>query len=277
LTVETSQSCANQVTNIGDIRAAVASVKMSGKSFQTNLFLRDDEIAARLEKSGIRALKVDGAVLFLVREDHFFRLYFAVADPALLVESLPLLNAPEGEVIVADVVGPKPEVDAVAHSFASAGFSQRACLHRLQRLGSESLLRGEPASDVENARPEDAPEILRLLNDNFDVYSDQIPTLAQIHRAIASCNILVLREGAIIGGLFYYESLGLTTHARYWLALPGYRERAMDLIHHYFKNCASHRRFVLWVHDDNERIHRIHRLLGYKPDSIIDTVWMKKG
>ena len=143
--------------------------------------------------------------------------------------------------------------------------------------GSSSL-RLASDSGIEVARAEDAEEIHAALLANFDVYIDQVQPLEETREAAALGTILLVRDGERIAALLYYDRAGLSTRFRYWFVLPEYRTEGYGdrLIRRYFHDCAECRRFILWVHESNSRAIPIYRWYGYKADSIVDVVFIKR-
>lgn len=268
----------NAVTAAADLSHWIGLAKSAGSQFGTNIFLTGDAIE-QLGAGSLFAREFDGAVIVLRREPRFDRLYYAAAGAAPLESALAQLEWPAGSVLVSDLVGRKDEIAPWAAAFTAAGFSHSTTLLRMQRIQTQPAPAARAGLDVELARAEDAAEIQDVLLANFDPYLDQIPPIAETRQAAASGTVLLIRAGGRIAALLYYDRTGWTTHLRYWLVLPDHQTEGFAgdrLIRRYFRDCAGCRRFLLWVHERNTRVVPIYRWYGYKTDSLIDAVFLKR-
>ena len=268
----------NAVRKAADLRHMIGMARAPSSGFGTNLFLTDAATERLASTGSLFAREFEGAVIVLRREPCFDRLYYAAADLGRLESALAQLDLTAGGVLVSDLVGRKDEVAPWAAAFTNAGFSNSTTILRMQRAQAGQAPAADTDSGVEVARAGDAEQIHAALLANFDVYIDQLPPLEETREAAASGTILLLRDGSRMAALLYYDRAGLSTRFRYWLVLPEYRTKGYGdrLIRRYFHDCAECRRFLLWVHESNSRAIPIYRWYGYKADSIVDVVFIKR-
>ena len=240
------------------------------------MFLKDDEIDSAIQACSLSKLEMAGAILIIRQEPHFDRIYYGVSDRRSLRRVLDEVPQPEGGVLIADVVGHEKDVSDINEAFERAGFYRRACLRRLRLTIPSSRMIGEAVPDIDLARLADVPAIMQALVNNFDLYSDQLPSVEEVRKAVVGGTILVLRDALNVAGFYYYDRTGLTALSRYWYVFRGSRSRSTDLIRRFFQECREQRRFLLWVREENHLVLGIHKSFGYKPDSMIDTIWMKR-
>jgi hypothetical protein len=277
----------NIVQNVAEFRQMISRAKATGSGFGTNLFLADSVLDGLVSTGKLFAQESEGAVIFLRRETSYDRVYYAVAHLSCLAVALSRLTS--GNVLASSLVGRKDEVAPWAAEYASAGFSHTTTLLRAQlaQTGQAPAEGVEADSGIEVARIEDAEEIHAALLANFDVYEDQIPSLEEIREAAASGTILLVREEDRIAALHYYIRTGLTSRSRYWLVLPEYRTRGTNktiarstygyrLFRRYLNDCLGCRRSIVWVNERNSRARQIYSWYGYKEDSIVDMVMIKR-
>lgn len=263
-----------------DVRRVLTAAK-TGAGYGSNFFLADDAVERAAQAGALEAFEFDGAALVLCREPALDRVYYGAADPARLEAALARLgNLPPGRAFVADLVGREGEVEPWANAFAARGYTSLTRIIRMQRL-SQGASSADTAADpdIAVAGPGDAEDIHAAIQTNFDVFMDQIPGVDEIRRAAAAETILIARADGRIAALLYYDRAGLTTVFRYWFVLPEYRTTGWGdkLIRRYFRDTAECRRSILWVHERNSRAIPIYRWYGYKPDSVIDVVMIKRA
>jgi hypothetical protein len=253
--------------------------KAGGKGFATNFFLTDPAIESLIATGSLFALESEGVVIFLRRESHFDRLYYVAADEHYLAEALAKVAVPESRAIVADVVGRRDLLAPIVDQFTRTGYTHHTTLVRLQWMSSGDATPQTQDSEIEAAQEEDAAEILAALASNFDEYSDQIPSIDEIRRAAAAGTILVARDAGRVAALYYYDRSGLSSVARYWLVLPEYRGKRLlgdKVLRRYFQESAACKRRIVWVHEDNSPVLTIYQWYGYKLDSIVDIILIKR-
>jgi hypothetical protein len=253
--------------------------KAAGKGYATNLFLADPAIEPLIATGSLLALECNGAVVFLRRESSFDRLYYAAADEHCLGEALAKVAAAESRTIVTDVVGRRDSLEPIVDQFTGSGYTHHATLVRLQRMSSGDVAPQTQNSEIEVAQEQDAAPILAALSSNFDEYSDQFPSIDEIRKAVAAGTVLVIRQAGRVAALLYYDRYGLTSAVRYWLVLPEYRGQRLlgdKLLRRYLQESAACKRSILWVHEDNHPVLTIHQWYGYKLDSMVDIVLLKR-
>jgi GNAT superfamily N-acetyltransferase len=263
---------------VADLRRMIGSAKAHGGTFSTNLFLTDAALEPAARAGTLLASESPGAVIFLSQGPLFGRLYYAAAGSDYLVAALHRLKLPQTGAFVVDLIGRRSKIAPWVSAFEEAGFSRYSTLIRLQRLFSQRPPTTDRDHNVETAQEQDAESIQTALAVNFDPYADQLPPLEEIGQAATRGTILLIRDAGRIAALLYYDRRGITTAFRYWLVLPDYRTQGFSdmLIRRYFQDCAGCRRSVLWVHESNSRAILIDKWYGYRPDSIVDVVLIKR-
>jgi GNAT superfamily N-acetyltransferase len=134
-------------------------------------------------------------------------------------------------------------------------------------------------SEVEPASGSEASQILGLLEASFDRYAEQLPDTSEIAAAIADQNVLVVRDGARIAGVLYFERTGFTACVRYWLVGPAYQNRKLGarLMRSFFGRCSGVTRSLLWVLADNDNAIKRYGHYGFKPDGLADLTMIRRA
>ena len=263
---------------MADLRAMIGAAKAGSGAFSTNFLLTDAAIEPAVRAGNVFALASDGAVVLLRRDPLFDRLYYAAADASRLAVALSRLELPPSGALVTDLIGRREEVTPWMTQFEEAGFSSRATILRMQRLLSEAPPVENRDPEVEVAEERDAEDVRAVIANGFDEFVDQIPSIAEIRRAASLGTILLVRDSGRIAGLLFYDRVGQTTVCRYWVVRPEYQGRGRDvkLMRRYWQDCRECRRFMLWVRQSNSHALLIYKWYGYKLDSIIDVVMIKR-
>jgi ribosomal protein S18 acetylase RimI-like enzyme len=124
------------------------------------------------------------------------------------------------------------------------------------------------------AAPEDLSEVIRLLQNSFDHYADQLPPDYEVAAAIESGQILKLNCEGALAALLFFETTGLTSTLRYWAVAERFQSRGLGaaLIRHYFAIHSTVRRFLLWVVLANQNALARYQHYGYAGDGLFDLV-----
>ncbi|MDD5309569.1 MAG: GNAT family N-acetyltransferase [Deltaproteobacteria bacterium] len=263
------------VTGTAQIYEAMQDVKNRGPGFVTNFFSTEAKLARWVDKRELSIAPSDRSVILLRRDRDFEHLYFFASDLAAVRAAL------QGQAgwttpLVADLIGREAEILESAALFVDLGYRHHTRLMRLSRIGGGSRV-APPSPDAELALASDAAEVLAMLEASFDRHAEQLPDEGEIAAAIAQGCILVVRDGARLAGLLFFERTGLTAYVRYWLVARAFRDKGVGarLMHGFFARCPDARRFILWVIADNENAIKRYAHYGFKPDGLVDQVMIR--
>ena len=98
-------------------------------------------------------------------------------------------------------------------------------------------------------------------------------------RAATDRKIMVIRSGATIAGLLFFEATGQSSLLRHWVVDPARRDQRVGarLIRRYFAECTDVRRFLLWVISDNDNAIDRYVHYGYQRDGLINQVLIRRA
>ena len=262
------------VRNRAELLDGLERVRRAGAGAVTNWFATPERIDYWIGRNSLSCLQAERALLILRRDRGFHRVYHSAADLAAL--SAVLRSASGGPavngILTADLVGRPQDLEPVAGIYRENGFADRQCLVRLIRMAAEEVAMSGP--DVEFAGPADVAAIAAFLDRLLDPYTDQIPEDDEIREAAARGNLILVRHGESVGGLLMFETMGLTSHLRYWYVDDGARNQGIGacLIRRYFRLCSGSRRFILWVLRDNADAIAKYRHYGFREDALVDRI-----
>ena len=267
------------VRNRADLLDAFERVRRAGGAPVTNWFATPERIDYWIGRNSLSLLPGERALLILRRDRGFDRVYHSAADPAALSAALrsaseePAVNG----ILTADLVGRPQDLEPVAGIYRENGFADHKCLVRLIRMATPEEV-AEPEPDVAVAGSADVAAIAAFLGRLLDPYADQIPDEDEIREAAFRGNFILVRRGDSVGGLLLFESMGLTSHLRYWYVDDGARNQGVGarLIRQYFRLCIGSRRFILWVVRDNADAIARYRHYGFREDTLVDRIMIRR-
>jgi hypothetical protein len=267
------------VQTAAEVLAAIQKVKAGATDFCTNFFPVQSRLESWVAHGELTAETRDGVAFFLRIDRDFAHLYFCAANPPALGRELAQLPAIATHKLSTDLVGPEGSLTELLHLAEQCGFRRYSRLVRLARIASTITPSSvKPEAAIELAAEGDVPEILGLIECSFDRFADQLPTLYEIEAAIASRQILLIKQNGQIAALLFFETQGLSSMIRYWLVASHFNSRGFGsaLIRHYFSSQSAVRRFILWVTATNENALHKYQHYGYAPDGLVDHVLLSK-
>ena len=132
-------------------------------------------------------------------------------------------------------------------------------------------------SSVQNPKGDDFEAIKRLLEKNFDIYAERIPSIEELKQLQNST--YVIKHENQIAAILISDLKGKTEELRYWLVMPEFRYKGYgSLLMKYFLNCCKDtKRYTLWVDSVNENAINKYKYFGFVKDRIINTIYINKN
>ena len=267
------------VRTAAEVFEAIQKVKAGATAFCTNFFPVQSKIESWVSHNELMAETRDGVTFFLRKDRDFSHVYFCAARPSAFGRELAQLSSSTTEALAADLVGPETSLTELLSLAQQCGFRPHSRLIRLARVATVITPSVQSPADIELPAEADVPAILKLIEDTFDRFADQLPTSYEIESAITAQQIFVVKQNAHIAALLFFETQGLTSTIRYWLVDPGFHSRGLGsaLIRHYFSTQPAVRRFILWVTAKNANAIQKYQHYGYKPDGLVDHVLVSEA
>lgn len=268
-----------QLPDVAAVYEQIDQAKRAG-SLTTNFYPTTDKLQRWTDEGALFSM-TSGKVLFVLRRDRdFLHVSYLASRVTDLVPALQDLVMSASETLTVDVIGKREQVDEIAGLFAKAGFSSHRALHRMTATNIASSL--SPAAEdpeVVFATGADAKALAAMLDAALDRYAEQIPDEDEMKRAADERKVIVIRAGAAIAGMLFFEATGQSSLLRHWLVDSAHRNRRIGarLMRRYFSACNDVRRFTLWVISDNDNAIDRYRHYGYQHDGLIDQVLMRRA
>jgi GNAT superfamily N-acetyltransferase len=267
------------VQNRADLLDALEGVRRAGVGPVTNWFATPERIDYWIGRDSLSLLQGERALLILRRDREFHRVYHCAADLAALFavlrSSTGALTA--NSVLTADLIGRALDLEPVAAIYRECGFADHTCLVRMIRMAApEEVAESEP--DVAFAGPADVAGVAAFLDRLLDPYTDQIPDEDEILEAASRGNLILVRRGDRVGGLLLFETLGITSHLRYWYVDDGARNQGIGarLIRRFFRLSSGCKRLILWVAAGNSDAIAKYRHYGFRPETLVDRIMIRR-
>jgi ribosomal protein S18 acetylase RimI-like enzyme len=266
------------VRTAAEVLEVIQKVKAGATAFCTNFFPIQAKLESWVAHRELFSEVQTGATFFLRRDRDFAHLYFSAQSPAALGQGLQELPAMRMEKLTTDLVGSEASLADLLGVAEQAGFRRYSRLVRLARAAAGSSAPGQSSVPVILATTSDASAILGFIEHSFDRFADQLPTLYEIEAAIASHQILVIKQNSEIGALLFFETRGFTSTVRYWVVADQFHSRGFGsaLMRQYFLSQGSVRRFILWVAATNDNAIQKYQHYGYASDGLVDHVFVNE-
>lgn len=259
------------IENVNEIKDVITTVKSNGDEWYTNYFVSDDVVERWIKNRQIMMFRDNTTVFLLRRRKNFFLIYFFSSSIDGFVSCLNnLVNSTEVTLSV-DVLYKKET--PIEECLLQKGFSKRAGLYRM-RLGNY-LQMAEGLSNVCYAEINDAENIEDMLNDEFDELCEQIPEKEEIERAVASEQIIVLKDNKEIVSLLWIEKRGAIATVRYWITDNRYRGRGAGtcVLNQALSLHSDARQIFVWVKENNYGAIKEYEKTGFVRDGLRDDVY----
>lgn len=259
--------------SVGQVFAAIQQAKTGATEFTTNFFPVEKRLEEWTARGELSIAAQGGAVVFFRKDREFQHLYYCAPNSGALMEAVATLPELQTEKVVLDIVGKEAGLAGFLNKWEQQGFRRYTKLFRMARITGQVEV-GNDDGAVVFAEAADAPQILKLLEDQFDSYGEQIPLLYELEAAVAQKQILIARREGEVAGLLFFETQGVSSTLRFWTVGAKFRALKLGsaLMRRYFATQNVVKRFVLWVAADNANAVQKYEHYGYKPDGLVDYV-----
>lgn len=216
--------------------------KSRGCRCVSNIFTDADDLARKFEEKACWMHFAGNNIYAFVPRHDFYDLLYVLGDEARLCEDVAKIFKlwAKPVKIRVSVIGKEPRAGESAQKFSQAGFKLAKKLLRMQSYGKENgeerlkksatktwkvmkMFADENRECMSMADPQDAPEILEILKESFDVIGDNVPEIEEIRERIAAGCVAVLRKDGKIVSLSYREIRGGINYGFYDVTRLEYR------------------------------------------------------
>ncbi|MCL2508540.1 MAG: GNAT family N-acetyltransferase [Oscillospiraceae bacterium] len=255
--------------------------KRANRGCITNMYLLRDALENALSGRNMAAQSEGCLLLLVLVHGTYWRVYYTAKDAGILRSALADLTAvPFGhQPLICDIVGKREKVTEEAEIFQECGFIIRRKMARSDTTKRRMAKYPKKfAEDVEFARAEDAPEILVMLKDEFDVYSQQLPDLDDLLEEIAQQGAIVVRRDGRVAAFELFQINGAVFWGRFAYTKEAYRKEFLYMKIAEFARelmeAQGVKKVVSWVDEDNTALQRNRIKGGDVFEDMVDYVLM---
>ncbi|MDR1632725.1 MAG: GNAT family N-acetyltransferase [Dysgonamonadaceae bacterium] len=266
----------DKIQDYNQIRNAIAAVKAHRKGLLTNFFIGESRCNLLITKGLLHIVDFNQCVFILHEDHHFYHIYYISTDIDALSESFEkIFSQYQSFIWVIDIIGIDNHL--LSSLCEQHGFEKYVSLTRMSRIKNISLSQ-ESDSRVKYATIAEEEQIVELLENHFDKYSEQIPVREEITEWIKGNRIITITEQSRVIGFIIFEINGVTSFLRYWFTHPEYRDRKIGsaLLRRFFHECRYTKRQLFWVIDTNNNAIARYKHYGFEFEQMYDQVMIKK-
>jgi hypothetical protein len=235
---------------------SLATAALTG-AIATNYYRQPFDAATVLVATG------EGAIVVLVPEGDFHRLYYVAANADALTDALQSI-AISTDIAASEIHrGTAPEPSPLMR----AGFQP---YRTYQRMLNRTIAATPRDPRIEFAREQDAARLYDQIHEVFDKFADHLPSRARLGERIARDEVLVHRRNGEIAGFVVFVGEGTVANFNYLFNAAG-REITDALINTFYAVAHERglRRTHLWVDRERLGIVRLYERFGWNADGTI--------
>jgi len=209
--------------------------------------------------------KTEFSIVIKKSFDTFSRIYFMTHD----IEDLKqVLSSIEGaQVINFPTVQDNSIINNLMHS---CGYTS----YKVYEIYSNNFNKGNDTFVDQFATEKDLDRVKFLLYKELDVYSDHLPNDHDLLEMIRNKQVLVNYEDEKICGVFIFSIQGKKCYFNFWVDTSKNGLFLLFNMHNYLK-LKEITYSYLWVNTQNEKVIKIHKLFGCKPNGSMDYIYTK--
>lgn len=223
----------------------------------------------QMENDGAKLHSTTDGVYVLLPHSDFYQLYYWFNSNNLPENFLPVLDMP----VVVEFL---ERSSSTQHEmFDRAGFLSKSILRRMV-FAKNNCYETHP-QNIRLASNVDLEVIMRMYNENFDIYVDRIPTYEELSQKILRDELVCVDvNDTVIGfanitvspGLSMLNHIFMNPHGRG----RGYGE---GLLNYFLKRAADSKFVKLWVVVNNEYAIKLYEKKGFTFEKLINRVMIK--
>ncbi len=264
-----------RIATLADFYQFYDQAKRSTPNWISNFYPNPERIATLIEQGLLYHTSLSSTFFFLEQTTHFWRVFYCAATADQLENSLRELRQQHAQQLVIDILSPTTLDSTLSAALQNSGYRFYARFQRM-RLTQKNVPHQHGMAPIHCATPEQAPEILTLLEQAFDPLSEHLPNQTEIVAACEKGTILLAQPEGIIAGLLFYQQARLSSELRYWWVHPDWRKQKLGsaLLYTYWQRAAQAQSHFLWVNTANQPAIEKYIHFGYTFDRLYDFIYI---
>lgn len=249
-----------QKVSAAEILKRRGELKHQGKLLFSNFFGLYDDIHYEMAVS-------TQSLLVRHKEHDFYRLSAISID---LEDLQILLKELDGQTYVLNVPSKKDISEQIVF-LEKCGFSLCGTYNRYY---NKNIVRRE-CQDAEFANREDCEDIKKLLYETFSFYTDHLPNVDELQSMIENRQIVVNRfENGRVGGVAIHTIEDRCAYINVWIDKTGNGISLMFQTYNIIESKGISYAY-LWIRANNTGVIVLHKMMGAKPDGLVDYTFVK--
>lgn len=263
----------DKVFDFISLQTIVGEIRGRSSSFVTNYYPNEIKDKELINKRQLYYYRNDNACLVIRQYVGFNDFSYIATSPETLGNILGDFFYNRNGIYVTDIVGLPAQITPIKKLFEDKGFTLRRTLQRMIKIGIDANSRIDSDSIVYPSY-EDISNIRKILLENFDSLSEQIPSCDELSRYIDKKQIYLYKKDSAIAGMIIFELTSMAFYLRYWFTNPKFRNMGIGsvLYKKVMFDSKNIKRQMLWVVSDNENAIKRYEHYGFKLDRLIDNV-----
>lgn len=254
------------VSSLEEIRTSICRVRTLRKGYITNFFFEPHKVDMWCSHGILGIIETEETAIFLKKDDGFTSLFYCTTNIYELYSAL--VKLPQNCIYVVDQIIDRRTDSSILHTFEKAGYKIRKTLVRMSKINEESYRIN--LHDNLHVYESDIPIIENYLKNNFDKFSEQLPTNEELKSFVDDQHIIVKRVNNDIAGFIIYDKTPSTLYLRYWFVNSKFRNQGVgsSLFHEFTKRGCGCKRHMLWVMEDNTNAIIRYKHYGYDEENM---------
>jgi GNAT superfamily N-acetyltransferase len=268
----------NLVKSRNNVYEITAGIKQNSKDYITNFYPNDEKLNYWIKNKVLYSIKARNTVFFLRKDRSFFHLSFCAQNFESLHQGIREISSIRDEIFVVDLVGTETNIKLLANLFEEFGFKKFVLYIRLINFIDKDEALPIISKDVVFPKPLESKTIAEMLENTFDKFAEQIPTIKEIELSIEEKKITIVREGSSIIGILMRDMAKFSSLWRFFLVSEMHRGKGVGskLLNYYFNECKG-KKIISWVLDININSLDLHKHYGFKIDSLRDQIMINRS
>lgn len=228
---------------------------------------------SRFNSDDLIVYKEDNTVVILDKEFDFYRIYF-YSDNLSTIEEI--LNSIKGKTLILEYLA-KERPARIIDLLEKVNFSEFSVHHKIV---NKTLPRLKINKELHFANKYDAEEIYNSLINNFNRFSDHLPTIEFLKNSVNNNNILIYKDNGKISAYIIFEVKGNTCYFGFWFSsLQDNPLIGVNLLVNLYGllNSKNIKMAYGWVKDDNYKVIEIHKKFGFFFEGSVNYIFLRNS
>ena len=251
--------------------------KQENRKF-TNCYLSNDDLEEQFFNNQFETFQIQSNALLLLEKTRyaFYKLLFFSKD-ILKID----WTAFSDKKLVLNMVLRRSKLDTWNSIFdkiqLEGKFTIRGKFVRMSIATQEKDFEKKSFKTIKKPVLQDFKSLQILLEQNFDIYSEFIPSISDLEDFHETTYII--KEDHKVAAFAICQNIGNTTELRFLLVLKEHRGKGYGnlLLKYSMSRDANINRYFLWVNIKNKAATNLYNKMGFKEDDILNCLFINKN